>query len=396
MFLRHTVLRFVVIVTLCGCAAQVAFAQAGRRPVPSPSPEEQETVFTEEVRIPIFATNERGDFDPALEREEVLVLEDGVPQEVRSVRRLPASILLLIDTGGEFNPAVRTSTTRAIALNVLGSLREDDRIAVVQFNSRVDVLQDWTTEKDRAAQVVRTKLLSGNGSRLSQAIIKASSLLQTEPLGNRHLVIITNGVETPGRMNYKEALSTLRGDTPEQRALQAQAVKQLNAAQSTVNIISYAHAGQEVVKKQKRDDITVGVSQGGGISTVGIDPTLPPGTSRGGAMNSPRSGVSIRFDPQMTKLRKVYEQASNRSEKRLKTFAEETGGRIWLAATPAEMIAQGRTVAREIGAQYVLTYRPKRPLATAPPTEYRRLTVSPRRIGLVLRSRRGYVVASQQ
>lgn len=396
MYSRLTFLRFVALVSLCVFAAHAAFAQAGRRPVPTPTPEEQEKVFTEEVRIPIFATNERGDFDPALEREEVLVLEDGVPQEVRSVRRLPASILLLIDTGGELNPAVRTSTTRAIALNMLGNLREGDQIAVIQFNSRVDVLQDWTTEKDRAAHVVKTKLLSANGSRLSQAIIKAASLLQTQPLGNRHLVIITSGVETPGRMNYKEAMIALRGDTPEQRAQQAQAVKQLNAAQSTVHIISYAHAGQEVIKKQKKDDITIGMSQGGGIATVGIDPTLPPGTSRGGAMNSPRPSVAIRFDPQMKRLRKAYEQASKRNEERLTAFAEETGGRIWLAASPAEMVAQGSAVAREIGAQYVLTYRPKRPLATAPPTEYRRIEVSPRRIGLVLRSRRGYVVAAQQ
>ncbi len=391
-------LRFVALVSLGIFAAHVALGQAGRRPppVPSQTPEEQERVFTEEVRLPIFATNERGDFDPALEREEVLVLEDGVPQEVRSVRRLPASILLLIDTGGELNPAVRTSTTRAIALNMLGNLREGDQVAVIQFNSRVDVLQDWTTERDRATRVVKTKLLSGNGSRLSQAIIKASSLLQAQPLGNRHLVIITSGVETTGRMNYKEALIALRGDTPEQRAQQTQAVKQLNAAQSTVHIISYAQAGQTLVNKRKKEDITVGVAQGGGISTVGIDPTLPPGTSRGGALNSPRTGVSIRFDPQMAKLRKVYEQASNRNEQRLKTFAEETGGRIWLAATPVEMVAQGGAVAREIGAQYVLTYRPKRPLATAPPTEYRRIVVSPRRIGLILRSRRGYVVASQR
>jgi hypothetical protein len=43
----------------------------------------------------------------------------------------------------------------------------------------------------------------------------------------------------------------------------------------------------------------------------------------------------------------------------------------------------------------VVTYRPKRPLAAAPKGEYRRIEVASRRVGLSLRSRRGYVVPVQ-
>ncbi|MFN2481082.1 MAG: hypothetical protein ABR554_06420, partial [Pyrinomonadaceae bacterium] len=69
-------------------------AQSGR-PVPKPSPtpvesEDQIKVFTEEVRIPVFARDQYGRFDPTLETDDVLVLEDGVPQTVRSIRRVPA------------------------------------------------------------------------------------------------------------------------------------------------------------------------------------------------------------------------------------------------------------------------------------------------------------------
>jgi hypothetical protein len=47
-------------------------------------------------------------------------------------------------------------------------------------------------------------------------------------------------------------------------------------------------------------------------------------------------------------------------------------------------------VAREIGAEYIVTYRPKRPLSAAKPGEYRRVEVAARRVGLYLRTRRGY------
>ena len=46
------------------------------------------------------------------------------------------------------------------------------------------------------------------------------------------------------------------------------------------------------------------------------------------------------------------------------------------------MVEQGAAVAREIDAQYVVTYSPKRPLRAAAATEYRRIHVGARRIGL--------------
>src|SRR5688572_30673606 len=74
-------------------------AQSGVRPRPTPKPdddEETESVYTEEVRIPVFAFDEKGNFDATLAVEDVLVVEDGVPQQVKSVRRTPASVVLLL------------------------------------------------------------------------------------------------------------------------------------------------------------------------------------------------------------------------------------------------------------------------------------------------------------
>jgi len=62
----------------------------------------------------------------------------------------------------------------------------------------------------------------------------------------------------------------------------------------------------------------------------------------------------------------------------------------------AENSAAGFGITRDIGAQYVITYRPKRPLSAAKPGEYRRVEVAARRVGLYLRSRKGYVVLAQE
>jgi hypothetical protein len=97
----------------------------------------------------------------------------------------------------------------------------------------------------------------------------------------------------------------------------------------------------------------------------------------------------------MRRQRKAYEEDVKKSQQTLTDMAQETGGLIFLPKTSEDMVAQAREAAREVGAEYVVTYRPKRPLASSDRGEYRKIEVASRRVGLSLRSRRGYVVPSQ-
>ena len=162
------------------------------------------------------------------------------------------------------------------------------------------------------------------------------------------------------------------------------------AVRATVHIISYTEFVRQ--KNDKRQsDITIGQRPISQDPITGTDPTLPPGTTR-----KPAYGISIRFDPAMRRVRKAYEADLKKSEQALVALAEETGGSIFLPKTSDEMLSQADKVAREIGSEYVVTYRPTRPLASASPNEYRRVEVASRRVGLSLRSRRGYVAGPQK
>ena len=81
---------------------------------------------------------------------------------------------------------------------------------------------------------------------------------------------------------------------------------------------------------------------------------------------------------------------SHYSGLRFNQLADETGGRLLLGESSDELIEQAKEVAKDIGSEYVITYKPTRPLASAAPGEYRKLTVASRRVGLRLRG----VVAS--
>ena len=333
-------------------------------------------VFTEEVRLPVNATDTYGHYDPSLEVDDVLVLEDGVPQQIKSVRHIPANVLLIVDTGGDSNGlgglSKTTSTTRNVALRVISRLREGDRIAVLQSASQAELLQPWTNDVDKVTRVLKTKLFATKRSRIFETMTKAAQLLSDQPEGSRHVILITDGVESPGG---KVAVDD--------------AIKQLVATRATVHIISYTEYVRQKDDK-KPSNVTVGMRPPTTDPIASNDPTLPPGVTR-----SPSFGVGIRFDPAMKRVRKAYEAETRKSEKWLTDLAAETGGRIFLPISTEEMIAKGEEVARDIGAEYVVTYRPTRPLADAQPGEYRKIEVASRRVGLYLRSRRGYVVPRQ-
>jgi len=357
-------------------SAAAARAQVNPKPSPTPKSEEQEPVrvFTEEVRLPVAATDAYGHYDPALEINDVLVLEDGQPQQIRSIQHLPANVLLLLDTGNTLG-LKDTNLTRNAAMRIISALHAGDRIAIMQFANKPELLQSWTTDRAAIAKVLKTKLNSGKNSRLATAIAAAADQFKETPAGTRHIVLITDGVDASGG-----------------QITMTNALKQLNSIQASVHIISYTVLERQTLQTQTKvirggDGVQRDANPGSNPVANG-DPTLPPGTTR-----TPGFKIgSIDTDVAMRRKRKEYERATRDSEKQLVAIAEESGGRILLPDSTESLLSQAESISRDIGSQYVVTYRPTRPLALAKPGEYRRVEVASRRVGLHLRSRQGYVV----
>ena len=383
--LRNILFSFVLLVPLLSAANSYAQDRPQLKPAPSPTPkvkpksEDQEPVrvFIEEVRLPVIAMDQYGHYDPTLEIDDVLVLEDGKAQQIKSVRHVPGNILLILDTGGDSTGlggmSKKTSTTKLVAMRLISRLPKGDRVAVLQSSDKPELLQPWTDDVDQIAQVLKWKMYAGKRSRIFEAMKRAAQLLGEQPEGSRHVVLVTDGVETPGG-----------------KVILEEALDQVRAARATVHVISYTEYVRQKDDK-KPPSVTIGQRPTSADPITTNDPTMPPGSTR-----SPSYGVAITFDPAMKRLRKAYEADTKKSEKWLSELADETGGRIYLPKTGAEMVAQGEEVAREIGAEYVVTYRPTRSLASAKPGEYRNVEVASRRVGLYLRSRRGYVVPTNQ
>ena len=348
-----------------------------QQPTPKPPVDKEQDqsvrVFTEEVRLPVVALDSYGHYDPTLVLEDILVLEDGVAQQLRSLRHIPANVLFILDTGGESSglggQSKSTALTRQVAEELIAKLQNDTSIAVVQSGNAAQVLQPWTTDKNVVLKTLKTKLLSTKRSRISEAIVNAMEQLKDRPEGSRHVILITDGVDSAGA-----------------KVSRADAMRKLVAARATVHIISYTEFVRQK-SEDKNSKVVAGPRPASSDPIRATDPTQPPGMNR-----SPSFGVGFRFDPAMKKARKAYEAEVKKSEPVLKNVAEETGGKWLLPLNGQQMLAQADDVARAISAEYVVTYRPKRPLAEARPGEYRRIEVASRRVGVSLQARRGYVV----
>ena len=357
-------------------SAQTSNPRVSATPPFEPKTEGQEPVkvFTEEVRLPIAATDKYGHYDPTLEIDDVLVLEDGQPQQIRSIQHLPANVLFLLDTGNALG-LKDTNLTRNVAMRITSTLQPGNRIAIMQFATKPELLQSWTTDRAALAKVLKTKLNSGKSSRLANAIAAAADQFKDTPAGTRHIILITDGVNAPdGRVTMTSAL------------------KQLNSIQASVHIISYTVLARQTLQTQ-----TKVIRGGDGVQrdanpasnpVANGDPTLPPGTTRTPVFKI----ATIDTDVAMRRKRKEYERATRESEEQLVALAEESGGRILLPDSTESLLSQADSISRDIGSQYIVTYRPTRPLALAKSGEYRKVEVASRRAGLYLRSRRGYVV----
>lgn len=204
---------------------QACFAQTAT-PVASPpatQPAQQPElvkIYTEKVLLPVIAPDSNGHFDPSLQADDLLILEDGKPQTISSVREFPPAFCYCWTPVA--SETMKTNATRDLAVSLVSQLRSGDQVAALQFGGKVELIQSWTAEPEVAIHSLKSKLSSGRYGRLPAALAAASVQLRNAPPGNRHILLVTDG-----------------GESLIDKADLAAGMKQLFTVQATVHVISY-------------------------------------------------------------------------------------------------------------------------------------------------------------
>ncbi len=362
------------------CIFFTAFAANGQsgaaRPTPTPEPAEDQVdkVFTEEIRLNISAFDKTGKFASDVKKEDLVITEDGRIHQADSLRRVPASVLIIVDTGGEERRIKGLNATRQVAKSMVSALNAEDSVALMEFNDKANILAEWTSDKTQLLEILTKKLGFGRRARLVLALETAVKFMERAPLENRHIVLITDGVDSTA--------------TPQEKAA---AIKNVLSTNINVHVLSYT--------LMERNDLPVNK---GGIFQKG-EPAprrLPeevvitmPGPIQD-AMRLPRLG-SINMDKAMIRKQKERSAALKKSEAELTELSDSTNGEMFLPETTEEMQEKTDVLAKNIDSQYTLTYTPKRPLNEVEQEETRSIEVTSRRPGLVIQGRRKLVIKKQ-
>ncbi len=340
-------------------------AQSGRV-TPTPIEEKPETVVTEEIKLNISAIDGEGNFAKSLAKEDLVILENSVLHQATSVRKIAASVLIVLDTGGEERQAKDFTTTRNTAKNLVNLLQTDDSIAVIQYNDKIETLIDWTSNKSEITNILKTKMNFGKRSRFVDAIDFSIKYLEKSPNDNRHLVLITDGL-----------------DSTKNNSERVNALKRLLATTINVHILSYSK--MELLVSEKRAK-TFGKASPSVLK-------LPPGAgNQDPSIPKNFPNVMINLDREMAKKIKQRSEDLAKSQQVLTDLSEDANGEIYLPETREEMIEKAVTLAKNIDSQYVLTYVPKRSLIDVDADETRIIEVFSRRSGISVQAKRKLIV----
>lgn len=349
-----------------------SFAFFAAAQTPTPTPDDTEKVFTEEIKLNVLAFNDAGKFAADVKKEDLVISENSVLHQASSLRRIPANVLIVLDTGGEMRQKKSLQQTRETAKAVVSALKEGDSVAVLQYSDKAEILAEWTNDKTQILDAIGKKSNFGRRSVFVSALNLATDFLQKNPLDNKHLILITDGTDSLSNETEK-----------------ASAMRRLLATDINVHVVSYT--------KMETTDIeprTKGISNTPPPSAMPpeVAATLPNGVRD--LATAPKIGPTINLDRALLRKMRERKQDLVTSEKALSDLAENTNGEFILPETKEEMLEKSTLVARVIDSSYVVTYVPKKALSEVETTEIRLIEVTSRRAGLQVQAKRKLLVSA--
>lgn len=203
---------------LC-CFVAAAGIVAAQQPKPKASPtppivaadDQAITTFIRRVRLPITVVDKKGQFVPGLTKNDFLVFEDKVPQQVETFsddlgESLPLYVAVLMDTSP--STAGKLKFEQESAMNFIQTVVRPrrDRVLFATFDHQIDLKQDFTDKLDLLDRAVFGVKKLGTQTALYDAIWQFCDEKLRSVSGRRVLVVITDGEDTYSRADLRDAI----------------------------------------------------------------------------------------------------------------------------------------------------------------------------------------------
>ena len=160
------------------------------------------------VRVDVLVTN-GGQLVRGLSAPDFDVRDEGVPQTVSQVEleQIPLNLILVFDTSG----SVAGSRMRALleaGKALLEGLRDQDRVALVSFSTRVRLLTPLTSNRQQIRAAFDT-LEAHDATSLRDAAFAGLALRESDP-GRTLLLIFSDGDDTSSWLTTPKVIETAK------------------------------------------------------------------------------------------------------------------------------------------------------------------------------------------
>ena len=146
-----------------------------------------------------------------LQSDDFSVFEDGVKQDVTFFNRthLPIALSLLVDTSASMESKLPTAQEAAIGF--ARRLRPQDLAEVIDFDSRVVVLQNFTNNAADLEQAIRKTSAGGSTSLYNAVYIALKDLKKVvaknvDEIRREAIVLLSDGEDTSSLLPFEEVL----------------------------------------------------------------------------------------------------------------------------------------------------------------------------------------------
>lgn len=163
------------------------------------------------VSLSVTVTGQSNRYITDLTQDDFLVYEDGVQQETTFFTRtqLPISLALLLDTSASMEE--RLQTAQEAAAGFTSRLRLEDMAQIISFDSRVEILETFTNDRQHLEQAIRQTSVGGSTSLYDAIYISLKELKKVrartfDDVRRQAIVVLSDGYDTSSVLGFDEVL----------------------------------------------------------------------------------------------------------------------------------------------------------------------------------------------
>jgi Ca-activated chloride channel homolog len=159
------------------------------------------------VNIPLLVSDRSGRYIPQLSKNDFVLYEDGVQQEIASFgsEEVPFNVALLLDVSPSVEGNIESIQDAALAF--VRQLRPQDRVMVASFDRGINYLTDFTNNRQELEWAIR-RVRTGSGTSVYDAVYETVARRLRGIDGRKAMILFSDGEDTTSRRaSYDDAIN---------------------------------------------------------------------------------------------------------------------------------------------------------------------------------------------